>query len=270
MCLFLFIAPTTTAAAVASLDGSTYLLKNQVLNKFLAVVESHDQDEHQYRLSLTSGLSTDQDNGMSSIQWKFVPSLNHHGYYHIQHVTTGLCLDVSIHNSNLINLTASSLSTLSTSSPSSPSLSSEKNTHLWQPIYCDDSRISFKLINKYLQHTTQRSIYLTSSTPSSHNNDGDNDCNDNIDNVMYNSSNDHNLLSIWNLQVNRDDDDVAPPLTGLFTHSKGNLYVYIYIYEPLIIITYVLDDIYNCKIEILVAAFLIITAYLSDIYSSLQ
>jgi len=202
VCLFLSIAPST-AAAETSLDGSTYMLKNQVLNKFLAVVEVHDHDDCQYRLSLTSDLPTD----MSYVQWKFVPSPHHHGYYQIQHVNTGLSLDVSIHNYNLINLTATSPLTTSSSS-------SEKNTQLWQPIYCDDSRISFKLINKYLHHTTQRSIYLTSCIPSSQNDD---DCNANIENVIYNSSNDHNLHSIWSLQANRD----AAPHTGLFSQSSG-------------------------------------------------
>jgi hypothetical protein len=211
VCLFLSIAPSI-AAAEASLDGSTFMLKNQVLNKFLAAVEIHDHDDSQYRLSLTSDLPTD----MSSVQWKFVPSPHHHGYYQIQQVNTGLSLDVSIHNYNLINLTASSPLTSSSSS-------SEKNTQLWQPIYCDDSRTSFKLINKYLQHTTQRSIYLTSSTPSSQKDD---DCNANIDNVIYNSSNDHNLLSIWSLQVNRD----AAPYTGLFSQSSGKCIISVLYY----------------------------------------
>jgi len=229
--LYLFIVHTTATVAV------TYILKNQFLNKFLSVVETYDHEGKHYILTLTNQLSTDA-------QWKFLPSLYYPGYYFIQHITTGLCLDVSIHDYNIIHLTPSSssifslpssplspatlsspLSQVSLSSPSSASLVSpstpsasslEKDTQLWQPIYCDNSRISFKLINKHLQFVTNRRNYLTSSTPSTHHRHDEYDDNIN-DAVIYSSSNDSSHLSIWCFQDYTAAN--ATPRSALFSSN---------------------------------------------------
>ena len=113
----------------------------------MTVVESNGHDKHhQHMLSLkdkdididfnnSSNSNSSNIRGNQDLQWLFIPSRHHIGYYQIQHVSTGLYVDIDIYNYNIIFLNQSSLISSS---------SNMKNTQLWQPIYQDNDKTYFK------------------------------------------------------------------------------------------------------------------------------